>query len=169
MKDTGEADVILGINIKRENKGIVITQSHYIKKILKKLNREDCSPMSTPMNPVEKLKPNTGKPVDQLEYSRAIGCLMYAMTSTRPDIAYVLAIEESMVAVRVLPVLYDVDPPDDHGQRRSFHKLNKMKVYLTDKVEKVQIKVEGSFGVSRQFKAGYYRLLKCETEALLDR
>ncbi|GJT77561.1 zinc finger, CCHC-type containing protein [Tanacetum coccineum] len=40
------------------------------------------------MDPVEKLKPNTGKPVDQLEYSRAIGCLMYAMTSTRPDIAY---------------------------------------------------------------------------------
>ncbi|GKA85409.1 zinc finger, CCHC-type containing protein [Tanacetum coccineum] len=29
-----------------------------------------------------------GKPVDQLKYSRAIGCLMYAMTSTRPDIAY---------------------------------------------------------------------------------
>ncbi|GKC95438.1 hypothetical protein Tco_1160880, partial [Tanacetum coccineum] len=28
------------------------------------------------------------KPVDQLEYSRVIGCLMSAMTSTRPDIAY---------------------------------------------------------------------------------
>ncbi|GKE72651.1 hypothetical protein Tco_1534692 [Tanacetum coccineum] len=40
------------------------------------------------MDPIEKLKPNTGKPVDQLEYSRAIGYLMYAMTSTRPDIAY---------------------------------------------------------------------------------
>nr|GEV98165.1 zinc finger, CCHC-type [Tanacetum cinerariifolium] len=39
---------------------------------------------------LEKLKPNTGKPVDQLEYSRAIGCLMYVMTSTRPDIAYVV-------------------------------------------------------------------------------
>ncbi|GJT19569.1 zinc finger, CCHC-type containing protein [Tanacetum coccineum] len=76
------------IRLKRENKGIVITQSHYIEKILKKFNREDCSPVSTPMDPVEKLKPNTGKPVDQLEYSRAIGCLMYAMTSTRPDIAY---------------------------------------------------------------------------------
>ncbi|GJX26752.1 zinc finger, CCHC-type containing protein [Tanacetum coccineum] len=88
MKDMGEADVILGIKIKRENKGIVITQSHYIEKILKKFNHEDCSPVSTPMDPVEKLKPNTGKPVDQLEYSRAIGCLMYAMTSTRPDIAY---------------------------------------------------------------------------------
>ncbi|GKA67393.1 zinc finger, CCHC-type containing protein [Tanacetum coccineum] len=65
MKDMGEAD-----------------------KILKKFNREDCSPVSTPMDLVKKLKPNIGKPVDQLEYSRAIGCLMYAMTSTRPDIAY---------------------------------------------------------------------------------
>nr|GEY61100.1 zinc finger, CCHC-type [Tanacetum cinerariifolium] len=31
-----------------------------------------------------------GKAVDQLEYSRAIGCLMYAMTRRRPYIAYVL-------------------------------------------------------------------------------
>ncbi|GJU42060.1 hypothetical protein Tco_1195017 [Tanacetum coccineum] len=81
----GEVDVILGIKIKRENKRIVITQSHYIEKILKKINREDCSPVNTPMDPVEKLMPNTGKPVDQLKYSRAIGCLMYVMTSTRPD------------------------------------------------------------------------------------
>ncbi|GJW97629.1 hypothetical protein Tco_0179437 [Tanacetum coccineum] len=39
---------------------------------------------------VQLWKSNTGKPVDQLEYSRAIGCLMYAMTSTRPDIAYAI-------------------------------------------------------------------------------
>ncbi|GKD03607.1 zinc finger, CCHC-type containing protein [Tanacetum coccineum] len=88
MKDMGEANVILGIKIKHENKGIGITQSHYIEKILKKFNREDCSLVSTPMDPVENLKPNSGKPVDQLKYSRAIGCLMYAMTSIRPDIAY---------------------------------------------------------------------------------
>nr|GFC31672.1 zinc finger, CCHC-type [Tanacetum cinerariifolium] len=90
MKDMGEVDVIIGMKIKRENKGIVITQSHYIEKILNKFNREDCSPVSIPMDPVEKLKPNIRKPIDQLEYSRAIGYLMYARTSTRPDIAYVV-------------------------------------------------------------------------------
>ncbi|GJS78052.1 zinc finger, CCHC-type containing protein [Tanacetum coccineum] len=37
MKDMGEADVILGIKIKRENKGIVITQSHYIEKYSRNL------------------------------------------------------------------------------------------------------------------------------------
>nr|GEV63886.1 zinc finger, CCHC-type [Tanacetum cinerariifolium] len=83
MKDMGEADVILGIKIKRKNKGIVITKSHYIEKILEKFNHEDCSLVSTLMDPVEKLRPNIGKPVDQLEYSRAIGCLMYDMTSTK--------------------------------------------------------------------------------------
>ncbi|GKD06915.1 zinc finger, CCHC-type containing protein [Tanacetum coccineum] len=61
MKDMGEADVILDIKIKHENKGIVIMQSHYIEKILKKFNRKDFSPVSTPMDPVEKLKPNTPK------------------------------------------------------------------------------------------------------------
>ncbi|GJX02453.1 zinc finger, CCHC-type containing protein [Tanacetum coccineum] len=73
----------------KQPKGFVMPVNEH-KKILKKFNREDCSPVSTPMDPVKKLKPNTGKPVDQLEYSRAIGCLMYAMTSTRPDIAYVV-------------------------------------------------------------------------------
>ncbi|GJZ94301.1 zinc finger, CCHC-type containing protein [Tanacetum coccineum] len=90
MKDMREADVILGIKIKRENKGIVITQSHYIEKILKNFNHEDCSSVSTPIDPVEKLMLNIGKPMDQLEYLRAIGCLMYAMMSTRLDIAYVV-------------------------------------------------------------------------------
>ncbi|KAG7553092.1 Zinc finger CCHC-type [Arabidopsis thaliana x Arabidopsis arenosa] len=88
MEDMGEAEVILGIRIKRENKGISLTQSHYIEKVLKKFNYENCSPVSTPMDASVKLMPNTGQAVSQLEYSRVIGCLMYAMTSTRPDIAY---------------------------------------------------------------------------------
>nr|GEX76807.1 zinc finger, CCHC-type [Tanacetum cinerariifolium] len=61
MKDIGEADVIIGIRIKHESNGIAISQSHYVEKA-----------------------------VSQLEYSRVIGCLMYAMTYTRPDIAFVV-------------------------------------------------------------------------------
>ena len=84
----GEADVILGIRIKHESKGISITQSHYIEKVLWKFNHSDCTPVSTPMDTTEKLMPNTGRAVSQLEYSKVIGCLMYAMTCTRPDIAF---------------------------------------------------------------------------------
>ncbi|GKC70843.1 zinc finger, CCHC-type containing protein [Tanacetum coccineum] len=83
MKDIGEVDVILGIKIKRENKEIVITQSYYIEKILKKFNCKDCSLVYISMDLVENLMPNIGKPVGQLEYSRAIGCMMYALTSSR--------------------------------------------------------------------------------------
>ncbi|GJW44236.1 hypothetical protein Tco_0073035 [Tanacetum coccineum] len=36
------------------------------------------------------LMPNDGQAVSQLEYSKVIGCLMYAMTCTRPDIAFVV-------------------------------------------------------------------------------
>ncbi|GJV88817.1 zinc finger, CCHC-type containing protein [Tanacetum coccineum] len=59
MKNMREADVILGIRIKHESNGIAISQSCYIKKV-----------------------------VSQLEYSRVIGCLMYVMTCTRPDITF---------------------------------------------------------------------------------
>ncbi|KAJ9535802.1 hypothetical protein OSB04_un001045 [Centaurea solstitialis] len=57
MKDMGEADVILGIRIKRVNKGIALTQSHYVEKILKKFNYSDCSPVSNPMDSSVKLMP----------------------------------------------------------------------------------------------------------------
>ncbi|KAJ9552574.1 hypothetical protein OSB04_016619 [Centaurea solstitialis] len=90
MKDMGEAEVILGIRIKRENKGIAIMQSHYIEKVLKKFNYVDCSPVSTLYGPSVKLMPNSGEAVSQLKYSTAIGCLMYLMTSTRPDIAFAI-------------------------------------------------------------------------------
>ncbi|KAJ9556935.1 hypothetical protein OSB04_011549 [Centaurea solstitialis] len=88
MKDMGEADVILGIKIIRGEHGITISQSHYIEKMLNKFNMKDCSPIGTPMDPTVKLMPNKGVTVNQLEYSRAIGSLMYAMLSTRPDIAF---------------------------------------------------------------------------------
>ncbi|GKF61731.1 hypothetical protein Tco_0181785, partial [Tanacetum coccineum] len=34
--------------------------------------------------------PNNGQAISQLEYSRVIGCLMYAITCTRLDIAFAM-------------------------------------------------------------------------------
>ncbi|GKB68942.1 zinc finger, CCHC-type containing protein [Tanacetum coccineum] len=90
MKDMGEANVILGIRIKHESNDITISQSHYIEKVLKKFNYFDCTLVNTPIDTSEKLMPNNGQAVSQLEYSRVIGFLMYAMTCTRPDIAFVV-------------------------------------------------------------------------------
>ncbi|GJS96203.1 hypothetical protein Tco_0803171, partial [Tanacetum coccineum] len=61
--------------------------SHYIEKALKEFNYFDFTLVSTLMNTSEKLMPNNGQAVSQLEYSRVIDCLMYVMTCTRPDIA----------------------------------------------------------------------------------
>ncbi|KAK9125539.1 hypothetical protein Scep_014385 [Stephania cephalantha] len=87
MKDMGQADVILGIQIVRDEGSITLTQSHYIEKVLNRFNHLNCAPVSTPLDSSIELVKNTGNPVSQLEYSRLIGCLMYAMTCTRPDIA----------------------------------------------------------------------------------
>nr|GEV64910.1 zinc finger, CCHC-type [Tanacetum cinerariifolium] len=90
MKDMVEVDVILGIRIKHESNGIAISQSRHIENVLKKFNYFDCTPVSTPMDTSKKLMPNNGQAVSQLKYSRVIGCLMYAMTCRRPDIAFVI-------------------------------------------------------------------------------
>nr|GEZ91603.1 hypothetical protein [Tanacetum cinerariifolium] len=60
MKDTREADAILGIRIKHESNGISISQSYYIEKVLKKFNYTDCTPINTPLDTCEKLMPNKG-------------------------------------------------------------------------------------------------------------
>ena len=88
MKDLGLADVILGIQIKRNNEGYILTQSHYVEKILNKYGQINCKPAVTPFDANCKLKKNNGNAVSQLEYSQIIGSLMYLMNATRPDIAY---------------------------------------------------------------------------------
>ncbi|CAL2262923.1 unnamed protein product [Prunus armeniaca] len=88
MKDLGQADVILGIQIKRNNDGYILTQSHYAEKILRKFGQFDCKPTVTPFDVNCKLKKNSGDAISQLQYSKVIGSLMYLMNSTRPDLAY---------------------------------------------------------------------------------
>ncbi|GKB02061.1 zinc finger, CCHC-type containing protein [Tanacetum coccineum] len=63
MKDMGEADVIMGIRIKHESNGIAISQSYYIKNVLKKFNYFECTPVSTPMDTSEKLMRNNDQAV----------------------------------------------------------------------------------------------------------
>ncbi|GJY61496.1 zinc finger, CCHC-type containing protein [Tanacetum coccineum] len=57
---------------------------------MKDMGQADVILVSTLMDTSEKLMPNNGQAVSQLEYSRVIGCLMYVMTCTRPDIAFVV-------------------------------------------------------------------------------
>ena len=48
MKDMGEVDVILGIKITRDSDRIMLSQGHYIERMLKKFDHFDCTPVFTP-------------------------------------------------------------------------------------------------------------------------
>ncbi|GJR30571.1 putative RNA-directed DNA polymerase [Tanacetum coccineum] len=88
MKDIGLADVILGIKIIRTQNGLVLSQAHYVDKILNTHNAGDFGLARTSINTSLHLSKNRGVGVAQLEYSRIIGMLMYLMTGTRLDLAY---------------------------------------------------------------------------------
>nr|CAN76029.1 hypothetical protein VITISV_016069 [Vitis vinifera] len=87
-KDMGLADVILGIKIKRTSNELILSQSHYVDKILGKFDKDNSGVARTPVDVTLHLSKNKGESVSQVEYSRIIGSLMYLMSCTRPDIAY---------------------------------------------------------------------------------
>ena len=88
MKDLGVADVILGMKISRKFDGLVLSQSHYVKKVLEKFKKYDDSLVGTPIDVNLHLAKNKGQGISQLEYSRIIGSVMYIINCTRSDIAY---------------------------------------------------------------------------------
>nr|GEX20411.1 hypothetical protein [Tanacetum cinerariifolium] len=57
---------------------------------MKDMGEADVILVSTLMDTSEKLMHNNGQDVSQFEYSRVIGCLMYAMTCIRLDIAFAI-------------------------------------------------------------------------------
>ena len=88
MKNLGVADVILGIQISRTSGGLILSQSHYIEKLLDKFDKDESSIARTLVDINLHLSKNIGQSISQLEYYRIIGSLMYVMNCTRPDIAY---------------------------------------------------------------------------------
>ncbi|XP_075479484.1 secreted RxLR effector protein 161-like [Primulina tabacum] len=91
MKDLGLADVILGMKIHKTSEEVVLSQSHYVDKILEKFNKDDSALARIPIDTSQHLSKNRGESMSQLEYSRVIGSLMYLMSCTRPDIAYAVS------------------------------------------------------------------------------
>ena len=90
MKDMGEAKVILGVNITRMGDSIMLSQEHYVEKILKRFGHFDVKPVSTPYDANTHLMKNQGDLVGKAEYAHIIGSLMHLMNFSRPDIAYAM-------------------------------------------------------------------------------
>jgi hypothetical protein len=91
IKDLGEADVILNIKLLREGDGgVILLQSHYVKKVLSRFGFSDCQPAPTSYDPNVLLMKNRRIARDQLRYSQIISSLMYLASATRPDISFVV-------------------------------------------------------------------------------
>lgn len=86
MVDLGEIKLFLGIKITRTKDKIVLDQSHYIKSVINRFNLESAKPYNTP----SEVKLNYDELYSPVKTSapcrNALGCLMYIMLCTRPDI-----------------------------------------------------------------------------------
>lgn len=88
MKDLGELNYFLGLEVCRSEQGIFISQKKYILDLLKENGLSNARPYKLPMDPHVKLQADMGTPLlDQEVYRRLIGKLIY-LTITRPDICF---------------------------------------------------------------------------------
>jgi Reverse transcriptase (RNA-dependent DNA polymerase)/gag-polypeptide of LTR copia-type/Integrase core domain/GAG-pre-integrase domain/Domain of unknown function (DUF4219) len=94
MKDLGELNYFLGIQVHRdkERKIIHINQPGYIRTILERYDMQNSKPANIPLSSGARLIKAiiTDTLVDQKEYQSIVGSLMYAMLATRPDLAQLI-------------------------------------------------------------------------------
>lgn len=89
LQDKGDLKNFLGLEIEYDrDKGFLeISQKRYLQGILKKFNFENCNSISTPIDP--KCAMNTHNYESEKEPVRElVGCLMYLMLGSRPDISF---------------------------------------------------------------------------------
>ena len=80
----------IGIHIRQRNQGIFISQTKYIREMLKRFRMEDCKPIITPMQTSCKLSKDDGsKSTNQRKYKLIISSLLYVTTS-RPNVMQVV-------------------------------------------------------------------------------
>jgi hypothetical protein len=71
MSLLGELSFFLGLQIRQSNQGIFISQTKYIREMLKRFGMEDCKLVITPMQSSCKLrKYDDSKSTDQRQYSQ---------------------------------------------------------------------------------------------------
>ena len=85
-----------GVQVSRDryNRTLTMTQTTYLTKVLGDHGMLDCNSIKTPMETGINLVPSTIQATedDTKAYQSAIGSLMYAMTATRPDIAFAVSV-----------------------------------------------------------------------------
>ncbi|CAI5994992.1 unnamed protein product [Closterium sp. NIES-64] len=100
--DLGELRSYLGLQITRDRaqRTITLTQSHMVQQVLQRFGFTYSSPQATPLSTRHSLSalPSDESVEPSGPYPELVGCLMYLMTCTRPDLAYPLSILARYVA-----------------------------------------------------------------------
>ena len=92
MKDLGESRIILGMDIVRDRpkRTLSLSQGRYARKVVDRFGLGSARGQRTPMDPALDLTQDS--PPTYEPYREAIGCLMYLMVGTRPDLAYCIGV-----------------------------------------------------------------------------
>ena len=107
MKDLGAAKKILRIEIhkNRDAKRLRQSQAGYVKKVLERFSMENAKPVSTSLaNHFRLSTSHCLRTVEETEdmskvpYVSAMGCLMYAMVFTRPDLVHAINVVSKCMA-----------------------------------------------------------------------
>ncbi|CAI7859424.1 unnamed protein product [Closterium sp. NIES-53] len=133
--DLGELRSYLGLQITRDKawRTITMTPSHMVQQVLQRFDFTYSSPQATPLSTRHSLSalPSDESVEPSGPYPELVGCLMYLMTCTRPDLAYPMSIlaryvalgrhrpEHMAVAKRVLRYLCNASWVDDLATQRS--------------------------------------------------
>ncbi|CAI7894116.1 unnamed protein product [Closterium sp. NIES-54] len=100
--DLGELRSYLGLQITRDRaqRTIALTHSHMVQQVLQRFDFTYSSPQATPLStrPLLSALPSDESVEPSGPYPELVGCLMYLMTCTRPDLAYPLSILARYVA-----------------------------------------------------------------------
>lgn len=130
-----ELDYYLGLEISKDEDGIIVHQKSYIKKILNKFGMIDCREVSTPIldnQDYNNLKDET----TNYPYREAVGALMYLATSTRPDIAYAVSVVSRCLekpteqdVIKVKRIFRYLKGTQDKVIRYNFNSINKILAY----------------------------------------
>ncbi|CAI7886824.1 unnamed protein product, partial [Closterium sp. NIES-54] len=133
--DLGELRKYLGLQINwdRARCTITLTQSYMVHQVLQRFGFQFSSPQPTPLSISHSLSaPPSDESIEPSgSYPELVGCLMYLMTCTRPDLAYPLSLLARYVAPgmhrnvhwdaakRVLRYLCNASWVDDSAMQRS--------------------------------------------------
>eukprot|EP00253_Pinus_taeda_P008627 PITA_08627 len=107
MKDLGAAKHILGMEIHRDRKNgkLWLSQQKYVEKVLEKFSMNNVKPINIPLASHFKLSSVLSPRADEerqyishVPYANAVGNLMYAMVSTRPDISHAVGVVRRFMA-----------------------------------------------------------------------